>query len=211
MLKNTYKALENTPVSENLKQLLDKPEEGSTQISEIIENFHENGILIALIFFSLPIAVPLPYPPGFTTVVGIPLILLSIQLLLGNSQVKLPLKVSTYDISNKFLHKISSKIIPILVYIERYVKPRTMFARSVYCERLVGFMSLISAFAIALPLPLTNAIPALGITVISLGLLNRDGITIIVGVVIQLIGLAIGALAVLTSWAAVKYLFNFIF
>ena len=45
--------------------------EGVKLISEIMEDFHENGILLAMFFFALPVAVPLPYPPGFTTIMGV--------------------------------------------------------------------------------------------------------------------------------------------
>ena len=97
MFKKKSKILENIPASSILKSLGEKSPEGTTKISDIIEEFHENGILLAIIFFSLPIAVPLPYPPGFTTVMGVPLVVLSIQLLMGSTKVWLPQKVNNYE------------------------------------------------------------------------------------------------------------------
>ena len=49
------------------------------------------------------------------------------------------------------------------------------------------------AMAVMLPLPFTNFVPAMGIAVISLGLLEEDGVTIFVGLLIGLVGLAIVA------------------
>lgn len=212
MFKNRQpKLLDTAFVSETLEKVGQKPVGGKTKISELMEDFHENGILLAMIFFSLPVAIPLPYPPGFTTIMGIPLMILSIQMLLGNKKVSLPQKINDYELKNSTLKAISDKIVPRLISVEKYVKPRLSFAKSVYCEQFIGFVSLIAGFSVALPIPLTNAIPALGISVMALGLLNRDGIVIITGFFITIIGLFIAISAVLASWIAIKYIFHSIY
>lgn len=205
------KFLNTTSVSKTLEELCLKPAEDKTSIRDLFKDFHENGIVLAMILFSLPIAIPLPYPPGFTTLIGTPLIILSYQMLLGYETVRLPKKVNDYEIKNSTLILISKKVAPHLKIIETYIKPRLKFAQSVYCEQLIGFISLISSIAITLPLPLTNALPALGITVLALGLLNRDGIVIILGIIISIIGLFVAAGALVASWIGIKYLFNLIF
>lgn len=209
--KKKPKLLNATLASETLKEMGNKPAEGSTKISELLEDFHENGILLTMIFFALPVAIPLPYPPGFTTVMGTPLIILSIQMLFGSRKVNLPDRINQYELKNATLKMISSKVVPSVVTIEKYMKPRMEFAKSVYCEQIVGFTSLLAAISIAIPLPLTNAVPALGITVMCLGLLNRDGIIIITGFFISVTGLVIAGGAIAASWVAIKYLFRAIF
>lgn len=209
--KKKPKLLDTTLASETLREIGNKPEAGSTKIAELMEDFHENGILLSMIFFALPVAIPLPYPPGFTTIMGAPLIILSVQMILGSRKVRLPGRINQYELKNSTLRTISAKIVPIVEGIEKYMKPRTEFAKSVYCEQLVGVTSLICAISVAFPLPFTNAIPALGITVMALGLLSRDGIIIILGFILSLIGLLIAAIAIAGSWLAIKYVFNFIF
>ncbi len=205
------KLLDTTLVSETLEKIGQKQVDGKTKISELMEDFHENGILLAMIFFSLPVAIPLPYPPGFTTVMGIPLIILAIQMLIGSKKVNLPQKISNYELKNSTLKAISDKVVPRLISVEKYVKPRLSFAKSVYCEQFIGFISIIAGFSIALPIPLTNALPALGVSIMALGLLNRDGIVIIVGFFITIIGLLVAISAILASWIAIKYIFHSIF
>lgn len=205
------KLLNPTKASLTLEKLGEKPSEGKTTISELLEDFSENGLLLALIFFSLPVAIPLPYPPGFTTVMGTPLMILSFQMLLGYHKVKLPQKINQYEMKNSILITICNKVVPALKVLENYIKPRFAFARSVYCEQFIGFISLICAISVAIPLPLTNAIPALAITVMGLGLLNRDGWVIILGFVIAIIGLVIATGAIVGSWIGIKYIFNLIF
>jgi hypothetical protein len=188
-----------------------KEKDGRTSVGELLKDFHENGLLLMILFFALPVVIPLPYPPGFTTIIGIPLILLSIQMLLGFRHVFLPKAISKYEISNNVLITISNKVVPILRWIELYIKPRYSFAQFIYCEQIIGFMSLICAISVAIPLPLTNSIPALGIALMVLGLLNRDGIVILCGLVISIIGLFIAAVAVFASLVSIKYLFNLFF
>lgn len=205
------KKLKIIPASTVLKALKEKPKNEKTTIANLMRDFHENGIMLAMIFFSLPIAIPLPYPPGFTTLVGIPLMILSIQLLIGSRVVRLPQRVNEYTIKNSTLNMISEKIVPILEFIEQYIKPRFGFARSVYSEQFVGLVSLIASIAVSIPLPFTNAIPALGITIMSLGQMNRDGLIIFCGVAISAFGVAVAMLAVVGSLVFIKSMFSFIF
>lgn len=211
MFKKEPKLLDSTPASVTLEKLGTKPKGGKTKIAEIMEDFHENGILLAMIFFALPVAIPLPYPPGFTTIMGLPLMILSTQMLMGSKKVRLPQKLNNYEIKNSTLKKISDKIVPIIKNIEQYVKPRFGFARSVYCEQFIGLTCLIAAAAVAIPLPFTNAIPALGITIMALGLLNRDGIIIMAGFAVAIVGLVIAFSALVASWIIIKLTFNAIF
>lgn len=205
------KLLDITLASESLRKIGQKPQDEKTKISELMGDFHENGILLAMIFFALPIAIPLPYPPGFTTVMGVPLMILSIQMLFGSKQVRLPAKINDYEIKNSTLKLISDKIVPVIVIIEKYVKPRFSFAKSVYCEQFIGFVCLIASISVAVPLPFTNAIPALGMTIMALGLLNRDGAIIIAGLFIAIIGLAIAIGFIIASWLTIKHIFFAIF
>lgn len=209
--KKKPKLLDTTLASETLQKIGHKRKNGKTKIAELMEDFHENGLLLAMIFFALPVAIPLPYPPGFTTIMGIPLMILSVQMLMGSKKVRLPEKINNYELKNSTLKSISDKIVPIIESIEKYMKPRFNFARSVYCEQFVGFVCLIAATAVAIPLFMTNAIPALGITVMALGLMNRDGLIIIAGFIISVIGIIVAIAAIIASWLAIKYLLFSIF
>lgn len=202
---NINKAMHQDNASDTLKKLQKLDSNGSTKIGKIIDDFHENGLLFALIFFALPVAIPLPYPPGFTTLLGTPLLILSFQMLKGSNKVYLPSKITEYSLKNSTLIKVSKKAVPLLQYIEKYSKPRTALAKSVYAEQVIGLFCIIASLAIAVPLPFTNAIPAQGICVMALGLMNRDGIVIAIGFIINVVGCIIAALAMIGSWLAVKF------
>lgn len=195
-------------ISKTLKKLVDKVSDSKTSVFELIEDFQENAILLTIIFFAIPIACPLPLPPGLATILGVPLIILSIQLAFGSKKVRFPQKISNCRIKNSTLAVIANKIMPVVVAIERYVKPRTEFAKSIYCEQIIGLFCLISSIAASIPLPFTKGIPAFSIIVMVLGLLNRDGVAMIVGVIIAMVGILISTSAILASMIAIKYLFH---
>lgn len=205
------KKLDVTKVSSVFYKLGQKEQQGVTKISELIADFHENALVLTMLFFAIPLAIPLPYPPCFTTLMGLPLIILSIQMLLGLRQIFLPARINNYQISNITLMKVSKKFVPIITVVEKYLKPRFNFSNSIYCEQFIGLVSLLCSIVVAVPLPLTNAIPALGIAVMTIGLLNRDGLIILLGFFISIIGLIVASLAIAASWLSIKYLFHLFF
>lgn len=201
---NNNKNTENKLASETLLFLSKKEATKKYKISSIIEEFHENGFAISLIFFSLPIAIPLPYPPGVTTLFGVPLFILAIQMILGYHNVRLPKWLSDKEISGTTLKMLAEKALPILKSVEKILQPRLNFTQTVFAEQLVGFVSLICAVAIAIPLPLTNAVPAAGITIMSLSMLRRDGLVLLGGVAVSIIGLVIATIATLGALTLAK-------
>jgi hypothetical protein len=100
---------------------------------------------------------------------------------------------------------------PVVTVIEKYVKPRIAFARSIYCEQIIGLFCFISSIAASIPLPFTKGIPAFSIIVMVLGLLNRDGVAMIMGVIIAMVGILISTSVILASMLTMKYLFHSIF
>ena len=193
--------------SVTLTTFLDLNTKKTTKVQDILDIFHENGFALAMILFGLPIAIPLPWPPGFTTIMGTPLFILSIQMILGYRKMVLPQKISNFELKNSTLIMLAKKSIPVLKFIELRLQSRFAFAKSVYCEQFIGIISLICSVAIAIPLPFTNSIPAWGIVVMTLGLIKRDGLVIIAGFMVSVIGVLIAIAAMFLSILAMKGLF----
>ena len=77
-------------------------------------------------------------------------------------------------------------------------------------ERLVGFFCLVFSLSIAVPLPLTNFIPATGIAIMSLGLLSKDGITVIAGMIVGSCGVTLTTVLLIFGKKALEGLFSFV-
>lgn len=150
------------------------------------------GFGLLLLLFALPLTIPLPVPPGYTTVLGSPLVIFSVQMFVGKSSPGIPGWLGRRRLSRTLLATFIEKTSPALVSIEKVLRPRFVWATdSKMAERIAGLMCLILAISITIPLPLTNFVPAIGIAIIALGLLGRDGLFVVIGFIIGIIGLSI--------------------
>lgn len=165
--------------------------------SEIIFILNERGFVILLLLFSLPLSIPVPVPPGYTSVLSIPLIILSMQLLFGKETVWLPQFIADRKIKRSILAKIFEKTSPIVIAIEKVSKARFMFATSSTMEKLYAFISFICSLFIFLPIPFTNFIPAIGISLMSIGFLNKDGFIVLSGILASILGIFIAVMVLI--------------
>ncbi|MGY5878416.1 exopolysaccharide biosynthesis protein, partial [Wolbachia endosymbiont of Nasonia oneida] len=83
------------------------------------------------------------------------------------------------------------KTSPILKKIEKFMKPRISFIFLGPGEKILAFMMLLCAIIIALPLPFTHFLPAIGITLISLGIMGKDGFLSTLGVLVSFCALLV--------------------
>ena len=63
--------------------------------------------------------------------------------------------------------------------------------------RIIGLFAFLFSLAIALPLPLTNLLPSFGILLMSFGMLGKDGLIAIIGMLTGIVGLILTALVLL--------------
>lgn len=164
---------------------------------EIKMALHERGFGLLMLFFALPLSIPLPVPPGLTAIPALPLILFSIQMLRGMDSPWLPKWVGNKKIKRETLALIVEKTAPHLKKAEKLLRPRFSFASSEAGEKIVGFFALLFSLSILIPLPLTNFIPAIGILLMSLGLLSKDGIPIAIGIIVGSMGIALTTLIII--------------
>jgi hypothetical protein len=181
--------------------LLSDPEE-TIQIKKIVEKFQGNSFLLTLIFFALPGMIPLP--PGMTIIIAIPLILLSLQMLLGYEKVILPKRLNEIKLKNSTLIKIANKAIPILQKIESFLKPRFSIVTNILSKKTISIIIFLLAICVMNPLPFTHSVPSLAIVIISLGLIKEDGLVMICGILIAFCGFAISAISIATFWVIIK-------
>ncbi|UAT42811.1 exopolysaccharide biosynthesis protein [Anaplasmataceae bacterium AB001_6] len=177
---------------------------------EIIAVLHAKGFAILILLFCLPLTVPLPVPPGYTTVFSIPTLLFSVQMLFGRQAPWLPKKIAEIKIKRSILAYLVEKTSPILHKIEHFSRARIMFFSSKKGEKLYAIICLICSLAIALPLPMTNMIPAIGLSIYSIALINRDGLLAILAILICITGLIVTSLVIILGSKFVHLMLNII-
>jgi hypothetical protein len=194
--------------SDILESVVVQSVEDSITLFEIKEILHERGFALLMLLFSLPLSIPLPVPPGYTTILSLPIIFFAVQIIIGYDSPWLPNFLGKKSIKRKTLAFLIEKTVPILRKLEKLTRARIPLFNNPVGERVYGIISLLCGLSIAIPLPLTNFIPAGGIVFMSLGVLNRDGIMAILGMVTSAVGLLITALVILLGHKVVVELFS---
>ena len=187
---------EKKTTSEVLQDVADSFTEDSITLFEIKNAIRERGFAILMLVFAMPLSIPLPVPPGLTTVASIPLLLFSVQIMVGVKAPWLPQWLGNKSIKRETLATIVEKTSPILKKLESVTKPRFHILTRCLSGKAFGILSLLCSLSIAIPLPLTNFIPAIGIVLLSLGLLNNDGAIMLMGIAVSAIGLLISFLVI---------------
>ena len=167
-------------VSEILQQFINSHQESEISIRSMTHYFGERAFGFLLLIFALICVVPLPIP-GIHMLLSIPLFYLSIQQAIGRHEVWFPQKIMDYKIPNKAFHEMVGKTLPWIKRIEKISRPRLEFLTRGGFFCFVGMLVFYITAFLSIPLPLTNLVPGIAIMIIALGILNRDGIAIIIG------------------------------
>lgn len=176
---------------------LGRPDKPRLYLGELVDALGERGFGALMLLLAILNALPLP--PGATTVLGAPLLLLSIQLALRREQVWMPRWLMKTFIDRKAYRTASMKAIRPIRRMEALSRPRLHFLTNDVGEVAIGIVCVLLCIVLVLPIPLGNMAPALTIAMFSLGLMQRDGFAVILG----WIGTLISVTLLVLAWAAV--------
>jgi hypothetical protein len=129
--------------------------------------------------------------PVGSTVPGLILVVMAVQLIVGRAEPVFPHFIMTRRLPTKQLLGLGGHAIHVLKYLEKLVHPRWPRAFEA-AKRAVGVMVLLLTLVLLLtPVPLSNVAPAMVISLISLAYVEEDGLLLSVGFLaaIILIGL----------------------
>jgi hypothetical protein len=155
---------------------------------DILSALSERSFGALLILFAALNLVPLP--PGSSTIFGIPLILLSLQMLIGLENPWFPAFLRKKSLRTETYRRFVGKLEPLLIRFERLARPRYWLLPQVVMERIVSLAALVMALIVVLPVPLS-------IILLSIGLGEQDGAWLGTGFLVAAlaIGFAIGLAA----------------
>lgn len=209
VIKRIKRKRSNRAASEVLEEAARKYESAQADdrvsVAELMEVLHERGFGILLVIFVLPNCIPVP-APGLVSLTALPLLFLSAQMLWGADHPWLPSWINNKTIKRSLLATVVSKASPMMRKVEKLLRPRVSFAASDTGEKIVGGFCLLFSLCILIPLPWTNFIPGYGILVMALGLLSRDGVVMLLGMLTGLAGTALTIAILVLGSGAVKAL-----
>lgn len=152
-------------------------------IAAILEHFHERGLGVLLFVLALPAGLPIPV---LNSLLAIPLVFLTAQQALGRHTVWMPRKVKQKTFPTDRLQAMMQKFLPIVHWSERLIKPRLGFLTQGIFSQLIGLSGLCMALITLMPLPGLHTVPCMGIACMAVGVMARDGLAVLFGMLIGL-------------------------
>jgi hypothetical protein len=141
----------------------------------------------------------IPGPPGYGGTIALAIISATIARLLGR-----PLRLGGRIGQRVLPEKLLARMIAQMQWLARLIagisRPRLRHLTGPHSERLTAVFILLVSLPMVLPIPFINAVPNTGIAVICVSRINRDGLGVLLGGAIALVGLAIAGFAI---WGAV--------
>lgn len=165
-------------------------------IGQLVDSLGERGFGALMFIFAVPNIIPTP--PGTSAILGLPLVILTWQVLIGRQSLWLPAMVRERRISGDMLRTFVNKVTPVMTRLERVLRPRlSLIVNSNAAERAIGLVAFPLSLILFLPIPFGNMLPAAAIACLALGLAERDGVAVAFGYVLSLV--SVGVLAAVSS------------
>ena len=157
-------------------------------VSDLFHVMEDSAAVALILLFALPNLVPVP--PGTSTILGTPLLFLTIEWTLGKRP-WLPGMLARRSMSRIKFASMVHRAAPWMERVDRFLKPRLSTLACPSAARPAAALCAVLALIIVLPIPLGNMPPAWAICLIALGMLRRDGIWVLAGVATGLASIAL--------------------
>jgi len=149
-------------------------------VGAIIDSLGSQAFGATMFVFAAPNLIP--NPPGTSPILGLPLIFLTAQLVLGRETLWLPERIRRRTVSGKVISSFTCRTVPALVRLESILKPRySLLAGSELANRLTGIVAFPLALILLLPLPFLHMLPGAAMTCLAVALAERDGLAAAAG------------------------------
>jgi hypothetical protein len=170
------------PRAERLSEILARlaePATGSVTLGDVLSAVGERSFGALLVILAIPNMVA-GLIPGLSILLGLPLLLVSVQLLVGAEKPWLPRRLARLEIKRADLRRIVERTRKTLRRLERALRPRLEFITASWAERLIGLGCVALSILVFLPIPFANLVPATGILLFGFAMLERDGLMALV-------------------------------
>lgn len=167
-----------------LRRLADDGAGTGLTVAEIRDRLDERAYGLLVLILAIPCLVPGLY--GVPQVVGLAILILAFQLLLGREEPWLPRWFLNLRARASWLEGMADFTEKRLGWLERLSRPRLKAFSVGPGERFAAIFMILSTLTIVLPM--TNTIPSVALSLLAVGLIQRDGLFVL------------GGAAVATGW-----------
>ncbi|WMT88647.1 exopolysaccharide biosynthesis protein [Pelagibacterium sp. 26DY04] len=172
--------------------------DGALSVVELVDllGTHSHTVVILL----LSVLSMIWGPPGYAVLMGIAIVTVSTMMMLGK-----PLRLGRWISSRRIPGKMITGMMERLAFLARLLarlsRPRLEALAGESAKIPTGLLVMLISLPMALPIPFINAVPNVGIAIICVSRINRDGLGVVIGTVVGLLGVGI---AVAIFWGAIS-------
>ncbi|MEI8145919.1 MAG: exopolysaccharide biosynthesis protein [Alphaproteobacteria bacterium] len=167
----------------------------SIPLGTVVTELGDRAFALLVLIFALPNIVPMI--PGVSTISGIVIAVVGLQMLIGRREPWLPASLARRTLPRAETMAMIERCMPWLERLEGYARPRMETMTRGVMRMAVGAMFVLLGVVLALPLSwIGNFPPGVALVVMSVGLLERDGVLVALGHVIGLLATALVLLLV---------------
>lgn len=155
--------------------------------------FGDRTFAILFMFMMATSALPIP-TGGITDAFAIITIIFALQMVFGRTSLWLPKRWRKMKLGKLFIKRLLPKLVSLIRWLEKFSSPRlTWIFKGRTSDALIGLIIAILAAATITAPPFSglDTLPALAVVVISSGIVLKDGVMSIVGLVIGIGGILI--------------------
>ena len=175
---------------QSIEAMADEAGPEGFSLRAIMDRLDERAFGAMLFVLALPCCIPFLYL--VPQIVSLPMMALAFQMAIGREEPWLPAKLADRKIDKEGLANTAGGGRKWFGWIEAIARPRLTFLTGKGPERVIGAVLCIFCASILVPLPMTNTVPGFAVALASFGLIQRDGLLVLGGLILG--ALWVGAL-----------------
>lgn len=190
----------SSTLTDVLKEIEAEAIREQVSIGELIDSLRDRGFGVLIFIFSFIIFLPTGFIPGLAAICAICVVLITLQMLAGRHTIWIPDRFKNIELGNETVMYGINKLMPVAKWVDKLTKPRFTILLSAAFTHTASVICLLFAIA-TIPLsfiPAVGTIMSLPILLFSLGFMIRDGLLMLMGLVVTITAI-VGTVVMLNS------------
>lgn len=173
-----------------LQQLIRENGKDTVSVREIVDALGNRGFALLVALLGLPNCIPMV--PPIPLLCGLLLFFVAVQMALGARAPWMPHALLDRTMKRDDLASAVAKAMPWVERLERFSQPRFAILEHHLAVRIIGVILIVLALGLLVAAPIVGQIPlGLAVCLIGLGLVERDGVVVLAGLIVGAAGVAL--------------------